>query len=453
MRLFNVAENKELLEKVFARFQMQWQIYQKMYFYYMGITDTGKAFNSSQAGAYDDPMIDNFIDSEGAGNYNFVNDRFNNRVNTNFIKRFIKEEVSYSVGNDITYISRSSDDAIVEMLKYNLAHWKEDHDSNLAKNMLIYSTAYELYYINKKGEFCSRVISPRHAFAYTDNCGEVIFFLHIFREMFDPKMYIDIYTENEIIHCNETFAEISERQLHTFGEVPIGIAELSEEGWLDSVYHDIKTLQDAYETNLSDISQEITEFRNAYLAFKNAQVDETDLPKMKEQGIIQFKGDGDAKFLIKEINDTFIQNTLTTLQELMYKLAAHIDTNEKATSNTSSLALRAKLISLEEKCKLNQKALSNCIKKRNLMLFHFLNNLKSTKYDYRDIKIKYTPNIPSDDFIVAQMIAQLGDKLSTETGVAQLSFVDNPKQELANIKKEQSEELPNINLDKVTANE
>jgi len=435
IKLFDLISNKEILEKVFARFQMQWHIYQKMYYYYCGITDTGKSFNATQGGAFDDPMIDNFIDAEGAGNYNFVNDRFNNRINTNFVKRFIKEEVSYSVGNDITYISRSSDDNIVDTLKYNLAHWKEDHDSNLAKNMLIYSTAYELYYLDKNADFCSRVISPRHGFAFTDNCGDIIFFLHIFRDKFDPKMYIDIYTDSEIIHCDETFTEIvgSPRQSHLFGEVPVGIADLSEEGWLDSVYHDIKTLQDAYETNLSDISQEITEFRNAYLAFKNAQVDETDLPKMKKSGIIQFKGDGDAKWLVKEINDVFIQNTLTTLEKLMYKIAAHIDTNEKATSNTSSLALRAKLISLEEKCKLNQRALSNCIKKRIRLLFYFFNNLKSTKYDYKDIKIKYTPNIPSDDFIAAQMIAQLGPKLSTETAVAQLSFVDNAKEELKKI--------------------
>ncbi|MBU3098373.1 MULTISPECIES: phage portal protein [Clostridium] len=426
--MFDLASNKELLEKVFARFQMQWHIYQKMYYYYCGITDTGKAFNATQGGAFDDPMIDNFIDAEGAGNYNFVNDRFNNRINTNFVKRFVKEEVSYSVGNDITYISKSSNDDIVNTLKYNLAHWKEDHDSVLAKNMLIYSTAYELYYLDKNADFCSRVISPRHGFAYTDNCGNIIFFLHIFRNAFDPKMYIDIYTDNEIIHCDETFTEAS-RQPHLFGEVPVGIANLSEEGWLDSVYHDIKTLQDAYETNLSDISQEITEFRNAYLAFKNAQVDETDLPEMKKNGIIQFKGDGSAEWLVKNINDTFIQNTLTTLQEVMYKIAAHIDTNEKASSNTSSLALRAKLISLEEKCKLNQKALSNCIKTRNRMLFHILNNLKNTNYDYKDIKIKYTANIPSDDFIMAQTIAQLGDKISIETAVAQLSFVDNPKEE------------------------
>ena len=433
--------DKELLNNCLSRFQMQWHIYQKIYLYYMGITDSGRGENLTMDGAYDDPIINNFIDAEGSGNYSFVNDRFNNRVNTNFMKKFIKEEVSYSVGNDITYISRNGDENILKTLQYNTEHWKEDHESTLAKNMLIYSVAYELYYINDEGDFCSRVISPRHGYVCRSGCGEVEFFLHIFRKTFDTNLYIDVYTDSEIIHCNEVFDEVtkkyedfkeipeSPRQLHSFGCVPVGIAELSEEGWLDTVYHDIKTLQDAYETNLSDISQEITEFRNAYLAFKNAQVDETDLPAMKKNGIIQFKGDGDASWLVKNINDTFIQNTLTTLEELMYKITDHINTNEKVSSNTSSLALRAKLVSLEQRCKLNEKALTNCIKTRICMLFCYLNGLKSTKYDYKDIKVKYTPCIPSDDLMNAQVVNQLGDVISKETARTLFSFIDNPKEE------------------------
>jgi len=432
---------------------MEWHIYQKIYMYYCGVTDTGKPFCSTQDGAFNDIFVDNFVDSSGVGNYSYVNDRYNKNINTNFMKKFCKEEVSYSVGNNITYISKTSDDDIVNILKYNLAHWAEDHDANLAKNMIIYSTAYELYYIDKNGEFCSRIISPRHGFAYTDSYGNIIFFLHIFREKFDSKMYVDIYTDEEIIHCDETFNEVSNRQLHSFGEVPVGIAEASDEGWLDTIYHDIKTLQDALETNLGNTSEEITEFRNAYLAFSNAQIDPDDLPKMREQGIIQFTGEGSAAFLTKNINGTFVQDTLKLIEEMMYKITSHLDTNEKVSSNTSSLALRAKLISLEQKCKINERALSNCIKTRIRMLFHYLNNLKNSKLDYKDIKVKYSVCIPNDDFVTAQMIAQLGDKLSTETAVTQLSFVDNPKEEMANIKKEQEAELPKIDLNKVTADE
>ena len=56
--------------------------------------------------------------------------------------------------------------------------------------------------------------------------------------------------------------------------------------------------------------------------------------------------------------------------------------------------------------------------------------------DYRDIKIKFTANIPQDDLNTAQIISQLGDKVSTETALSLLSFVENPTQEMDKINKE-----------------
>jgi SPP1 family phage portal protein len=436
--IFDIDANREILTKVFSNFQRQYHINVKMYLYYMGITDTNRQdLNVSSNGSYDDIYVNEYgLDAEGAGNYSYVNDRYDKRINTNFIKKFLREEVSYSVGNDITYTSHKGDDKIIELLRISTAHWKADHDATLCKNMLIYSIAYELYYIDTDAQFCSRVISPRHGIAYVDPFDNIIFFLHIFRQPYDTKMYVDVYTDSEIIHCDEVFSEIS-RTSHPFGRVPVGIATASEEGWLDSLYKDIKTLQDAYETNLSDISSEITEFRNAYLILNNLDLSKDDLPEMKKQGIMKTKGrDGSASWLIKAINDTFIQNTLTTLEDKMFQIACHINSNEKMSANTSSLALRARLISLEEKCKLNQKALANCVKTRLEMLLIYMNNLKNTNYDYRDIKVKFTPNIPSDDLTNSTVVTALGDKLSNETALSLFSFVDNPSNEVKKAKEE-----------------
>ena len=442
INIFDVKENKEILTKVFSNFQRQYHVNMKMYMYYLGITDTGSSLNVSSSGSYDDIFVNELsLDTEGAGTYSYVNDRYGNkRIDTNFIKKFIKEEVSYSVGNDITYTSHSGDEKIIDLLRLNTAHWKADHDANLAKNMLIYSTAYELYYIDKDAQFSSRVISPRHGIAYTDNCDNVIFFLHIFRQPYDTKIYVDIYNDAEIIHCDEVFNELG-RTSHPFGEVPVGLAVVSEEGWLDTLYKDLKTLQDAFETNLSDISSEITEFRNSYLVLNNLNLQDTDLAEMKRQGVMMTKGkDGSASWLIRQINDTFIQNTLQTLEDKLYQISCHINSNEAPSSNTSSLAMRSRLISLEEKCKLNQKALSNCIKTRIKMLLIYVNYLKKLNYDYRDINAKFTPNIPQDDIANATIVTALGDKLSTETALGLFSFIDNPQNE---VKKAQAENKAN----------
>ena len=410
------------LKKAYEEYQSNKFTYDKMYNYYKGNTD---AIN----------------------NYQMVTERSNNKINTNFIKKFIKEEVSYSVGNDVTYISKSGAENIVNDIDYYLDHWSEGHDSNLAKNMLIYSLAYELYYVDKEGQFSSKIISPREGYAAIDDFGNISFFMHSYKLKFDDTTYIDVYTDKEILHFNDKFEEINKPTKHIFGAVPVGLAKLSEEGKDDTLYKDLKGLQDAYETNLSDISNEISDFRNAYMVLTGVTINEEDIPKMKKLGVMQIKDkNGTAAWLIKNINDTFIQNTLNTIEDKMYQLSSHINHNEKMQSNLSSLALRARLIALEEKCKLNQKAIADCIKIRLKFLFIYLEVIKNIKYDFRDIKLKFTPNIPQDDLMISQIISQLGDKLSTETGLSLLSFIENPKNELEKIKDENPIDLDNMDF-------
>ncbi|QEZ67740.1 phage portal protein [Paraclostridium bifermentans] len=401
--------NIELIKKNYDRWTIKKSDYIKAYEYYKGDTDAMK-------------------------NYKMITERNNNKANTNFLKKFVKEEISYSVGNDITYISKSSNDSIVNDIDYYLECWKEDHDSILSKNMILYGLAYELYYISNK-ELYAKVISPRNAFTVKNEKDELLYFAHCYT--LEDKDYIDVYDDKFIYHLDSQFNKVKDPTQHIFGMVPVGLAELSEEGIKDTIYNDIKGLQDSYETNLSDISNEISDFRTAYLKLINSQIDEEEAKEMKKMGIIITPKDGDVDWLVKNINDAFIQNTLNTLEDKMYQLTSHINHNEKMQSNTSSLALRSRLISLEEKCKLNQKALNNCIKTRLKVLFIYLKIMFNKNYDYRDIKIRFTPNIPQDDLMMAQIIAQLGDKLSTETGLSQLSFIENAKNELVKIKSEQ----------------
>ncbi|MFT8312951.1 MAG: phage portal protein [Clostridium sp.] len=447
--MFDIEANREILSNMFIRFQSVWHIYQKIYFYYLGLTDTNKIMNFYQDGVTDNAMFDNYVDGTGSENYAYINDRYNHKINTNYMKKFIKEEVSYSVGNPITYTSKSNNSSILSVINDNTSHWDEKTDENLAKNMLIYGTAYELYYIDKNGDVNSKIISPRHGYAYLDEFGDMIYFLHVFHKQFEKnnKMRIDIYTDSEIIHCDEQFNEIAERQVHSFGIVPVGIAQCSEEGWFDTIYHDVKTLQDAYEQNLSDISQEITEFRNAYLGFQNCQINDEDLPEMRKKGIINFKGDGKAEWIIKNINDIFIQNTLNTLEDKMYQMAGHVNHNVKESSNTSSLAMKAKVMELTEKCKLNQKSLQNCIKTRLQCIFNYLNSLKgSNTYDVKDIIISFTANLPQDDLLMAQVVAQLKGILSNETALSLFSFVSDPVMEMKKALKENESSTVGSNL-------
>jgi SPP1 family phage portal protein len=125
---------------------------------------------------------------------------------------------------------------------------------------------------------------------------------------------------------------------HNFSDVPVSIAQISEEKEHDTIFNDIKGLEDAYEVNLSDISNEISDFRNAYLGIYGFQVKDEDIDKLKELGVIQVSTEkGRAEWIIKNINDSFIQNTLSTLEDKMYQIASHINHNEKMQSNLSGV--------------------------------------------------------------------------------------------------------------------
>lgn len=422
----NNPEHLQLVKKVNGSYYTFKNIYNKMYEYYKGNTD---AINK----------------------YLFVTERSNLKINVNFIKKFIKEEVAYTLGNSITYESRTDNESIVNDIEYYTAHWDELHDTDLMKYLLIFTQVYELYYIDDNADFCSKIIKPTEGYAYMDkSSGKVLFFIHEFKSEFDnTSSYIDVYTDSKIYHFDNKFNEVATPTDNIFREVPVTVGELTKEGSNDSLYKDLKGLQDAFETNLSDIGNEISDFRNAYLLFKNAQVDDDDIPKMKKLGVIQLSNstNGDAAWLIKNINDTFIQNTLDRYEDTMYQIACHINHNEKLQSNLSGITLRSRLIVLENKCNLEIKAHKNMVKNRIRFLFKYLNLKKNKNYDYKDVKALYTPNIPSDDLATAQMLSQLPEGMvSKDTGRGLLSFINNTVFEGEKVKKDKQEDLPNIDL-------
>ena len=408
--------NKELLGLCYKDFLSKKAHYDKMYNYYIGDTDANE-------------------------DYRMLTSRSNTIISVNFMKKFVKEEVSYSIGNDINYVSLDGDEDALDDIRYYLAHINSDHDIDLFKDMLIYSFAYELYSFDNEGNFNMSVLTPNEAYAYENEAGEVEYFMHIYKERFTDETIIKVYDKENIYFYDRAFKEVKESKRHNFSRVPVGIARVSDELEDDSIFKDIKGLQDAYETNLSDISNEISDFRNAYLTSSGARFDEDDFPRMKELGWMDMPEGGKVEWLIKNINDTFIQNTLTTIEEKMYQVSNHINYNEAMPSNASSLALKARLISLEAKCRLNEKAFSNCIQERIRFLFEYISFITNTNYkgDWRNIVIRFTPNIPSDDLLTAQMIQMLDGKVSTKTALSLLSFIENPESEQERLEEEQED--------------
>ena len=376
-------------------------------------------------------------------NYHFSSGRANDRVVNNVIGRFVEEEIAYTFGNPVCYISKTGNENIVNDIDYNLYHWQTTHNQELCRQLEIFGTAYELYYTDAEGLFCSRILNPSNAVVYTDTDGSPEIFIHFYKLKYDDSEYYDIYYRDRVeVYKGGTLINTKK---HIFSAVPVSICSIGVE---QTIFSKIKTLNDAYNSILSDQKNTISDNRNAYLVITGMEVIEDTAKMLQESGILNITTkDGKAEWLIKNVDSSYVESILNELMRDMYSVCSHVDGNEKLQSNSSGVALRTRLVFLEQRCKTIFDTVCDTIYDRIKFLFQYL-LLKNQKYNWKDIAISFNPNIPQDLAMIAQVLTQLEGKISLETALGQNPFVENPANEIAKIKKERVE-LEAIDLDKI----
>ncbi len=415
--------DKQLLSKMIADYQNKKQDYHVMSRYYKGDHDINYHYNK------------------------FPN-RANQVVIDNYINKFINEEVQYSLGNPISYVSLSGNDEIIDKIFQNLYHWKDNHNQELMRNLEIYGKAYLLHYVDAKGRFSERILNPENAIVYRNSDGIPVRFIHFYKKKYEDCEYRDVYYPDGKI-CIYRDNTLIEKKTNFFNGIPVSICEL--ENIEDTIFCKIKKLQDAYNEILSDQVNTISDYRRAYLVISGVQVDENTTGMMQKHGLLNLPSVSNttAKWLVKDMPDIYIENNLKRIRSAMYETCNHIDGNEKLQSNTSGTALRNRLVFLEQRCNLMLNIVINSMYDRLERLFEYL-AVKGKAYPLPDIKIVATPSIPQDKISIIQALSQLGigDHISLETALSRIPFIENPQNEIAKIKAERKDNQQ-IELDKI----
>lgn len=377
-------------------------------------------------------------------NYPMQDSRSNMRLIFNFPRKFVDNEAGYLLGKPVNYVSKSDDPHIIDAIDRNIGHWDKEHNLSLRKQSEIFGEAYELHYVNSEGEFSATVLTPADAYVLEDGSaeGNVLLALHRFTRRFDDNIYLDVYTDREIRHyiigrasgaSKKTLTAGSKLELtgthsHIFGRVPVLICPANSER--KSGFQDVISLFDAYNALNSDLVNEIADHRNAYLIIENAKLEEEDLKNMKSMGIIQVPSGGKVSWLTKDINDSFVKNELDNIERKIFDMMDEVNFNENWAANTSSLALRNKLLNLENRVAMREAIMEKVLKQRLKNLFTFVEKKEGRFFDYKDIAVKFTRNLPVDLVGLADIIVKLKEVCSRETLLALLPFVENPKVEL-----------------------
>lgn len=365
----------------------------------------------------------------------------------------------YFSGEPITFFSNNEkqNEMIRDIVEYNDF---QDLNNELDVMSSIYGHAFLIVYIDEDGMIRFGVDDPYNTLIIHDSTIEhnVIGALRYFEytdavEGID-KIKITLYTKENVFELNgpiEAPEIVGEPIPNLFGDIPV--VEFIENSARCGSFEKQISIVDAIESVLSNSINEIDYFDNAYLHLKGVVDDINELnymdgdpfEDMKNNRVLVTLGDGDAKFLTKTINDSYIQNTLDRLTENYHKLTKTPALEQQDFGNTSGVGLRYRLFNLEKDMSKKESKWRKSLQ-RVFELVTNIHNLKGNSFDYRDIKIVFKRALPNNEAEIVDIVSKLNGIVSQKTLLSQLDFIENPDDEMMLIAQEKQDYMNQLDI-------
>lgn len=377
----------------------------------------------------------------------------NNKLVNDYPGYVVDTILGYFIGIPVKYTSKN-DNFIKSLNDIFELNNEEDHNAELAKYAGILGISYELLYMDNKAQIrFMRLKNEETHIVYDSQKDKSVQMALRYYNLLDTSnskfiRKVELYSKDKIQYYtyDDKNYRLDEEIEHFFGSVPVIYYENNGDHKGD--FEKVLSLIDDYDKRISDNSNEIEEFRNAYLKIKNAAgTTSEDIRKMKELGAILTQGDGDVDWIIKNINDSFSEHHMERLNTNIHKFAKVPDlSDENFAGNLSGVAIKFKLWPIEQVAKNKEWKFKTALKRRIKLITNIL-NIKGANYNPNDIATKFTRNIPSNDSEASEMVAKLKGTVSNETLLTLLSFIDSPSEEIGKLKKELEDELDyNLNV-------
>ena len=404
----------------------------------------------------------------------------NNRISNDFFGQIIDNTVGYFLGNPIilTYtepekkkslVERDPNDVGVDLTqlkdtavqdeldKICVDNEKDDLFMEWGKEAMIKGLSHILVYQNEESKTKFMRLSPEDVILVYKNSStkELQYAIRLYdidtedtdttthyAEVYDATGY-DIFKSTDGVGIKgrreASGYSFADRKPHIYGRIPVVTLYNNEERMSD--LERIESLVNDYDKVLSDISDEFSVFRSAYLMLKNMVVGKENIADLKAEGILEVMENGDAKFVTKQIQTEALENHLNRLEKNIYKFSQVPDlSDENFAGNLSGVAIRFKLFGLETKCIIKERKMTTAIKDLFRVITAPLRVLTGHNVDVINLEEpKFTRNVPNNITELVDTVTKLEGKVDKETLLALLPFIDNPKEVLEKLKKEAEE--------------
>lgn len=362
-----------------------------------------------------------------------------NRLVNAFPKYITDMHVGYFVGQPILYsandLKSEEDDALLEKLmeiyKYND---EQEENLELAKMCSIMGKAYELMWVDDDANVRFNYIDPTEMFVIYDmSIEKKILYAVRFYEYEDAGIktrYVEVYDKKTVRYYEGVGGlKLAKETPHYYGDVPVILYENNKEQQGD--FEPAMTLIDSYDLSASNTLNDMEQFTDAYLVLVNMLgTDDEDVKKLRDDRVLLIDDNGDAKWLIKDVNDAWVENYKNRTQRDIHKFSYTPDmTDENFGSNLSGVSLSYKLLAMEQLRSNKERKFKKGLQRRIELICNFL-KITNKELTYTGIDMQFNNTLPTNVLEMAQIVSTLLPVLSKETLIEQLPFVENAKEEM-----------------------
>lgn len=352
--------------------------------------------------------------------------------NTGF---FMGQSVKYVA----TALDEDEDDKFLEEYQ-NICNRNNEAKENLtlAKTCSIKGEAYELLWVDDKADVRFKAIEPDNAFLIYDMSIEdrVKFGVRYYVTRVDGKTstYAYLYDDKAVYFYTDEASSgvfrLEEVKPHPFGAVPLIHFKNNKE--VQGDFEQVITLIDAYNREQSNTLNDMDQFSDAYLALVNyGATDEEDVKKMNKQRILLLDSDGDAKWVVKDVNDSWVENFKLRVNKDIHKFSFTPDfADESFGTNLPGVSLRLKLLTAEELRNTKEMYFRESLSKRMDLIASYLNIINNAEVIRNQIQMQFSDSLPQNILELTQIVQNLSQDVSTETRLSLLPFIENPADEM-----------------------
>lgn len=392
-------------------------------------------------------------------------DKPNNRLPHPFCRYIANMATSYFMGKPVQYDVEDEEyrEALINIYKKNYIN---SLNFELSKESSKKGISFEIMFIDEHGKLNEQRVEAECMIpVYSNKLGEFLEAAVRIWSDYDIdgvllKQHAEVITKTDIVTYERcapgALFKLIDARTHFFQDVPVIVVWNNEERLGD--YEPVIDLVNAYDKAQSNTANDGEYFSDSYLCIvgagggledsTSADLDDEVAGDMaarslRKNKILYLDEHGQASWLTKTVNDAADENYKNRLKNDIFFLSqVPALSDESFAGNLTGVAIKYKLIGLEELSVMKETRFDAALRKRDKLVTQYLNLTMNKNWNAEEITHKFERNFIENDSDLIDDAAKLEGMVSKRTQLKKLpsEMIPDVEEEMEQIKKEQMEQ-------------